>query len=116
MHLSQHMLPKVTRCYTHFLAHSDHKAVIVQISPPPSTQTQRRLRVPTAFLKDPEVMETLSGRLAELPQHSHAWWDAALTEIRQTAFKYEKKVNPKGITEVEALLHESSLTHTTREA
>ena len=116
VHLSQHMLPKVTRCYTHFLAHSDHKAVIVQISPPPSTQTQRRLRVPTTFLKDPEVMETLSGRLAELPQHLDAWWDAALTEIRQTTFKYEKKVNPKGITEVEALLHESSLTHTTREA
>ena len=61
-------------------------------------------------------METLSGRLAELQRHSDAWWDAALTEIRQTAFKYEKKVNAKGITEVGALLHELSLTHTTREA
>ena len=33
VHLSQHILPSLTKCYTHFLANSDHKAVVVTISP-----------------------------------------------------------------------------------
>ena len=37
VHLSHHILPTATRCYTHFLANSDHKAVTVHISPPISS-------------------------------------------------------------------------------
>ena len=33
VHLSQHILPSLTLCYTHFLVGSDHKAVIVTIPP-----------------------------------------------------------------------------------
>ena len=34
VHLSKYILPALTKCYTHFVAHSNHKAVIVMISPP----------------------------------------------------------------------------------
>ena len=61
-------------------------------------------------------MEVLTGRLAELPQHRDAWWEAALFDIRKTTFQHGKKVNPKGMTEAEALLLESSLTQTSPDA
>ena len=116
IHLSQHILPAISRCYTHlFLANSDHKAVIVWISPPHSNNVKGRLRVPTTFLQDDSVMEALTGRLAELPQHRTAWWEAALNDIHIRAFRHEKEGESEGDTRgrgpIAGLQSDPHLTH-----
>ena len=61
-------------------------------------------------------MELLAHRLCSLPYPDENWWDTAITEVRRTAFQFEKEHRPLGIPDVTALLHDATLTHTSPEA
>ena len=106
------MLRSLTKCFTHHLGRSDQKAVIVTISTPHTHSLQGRLRFPASFLCDACVVESLTRRLAELPQQDDEWWDKAVVEIKATAFRRESLHHPAGLHEATALLHDASLQHT----
>ena len=94
IHFASHMLHSLTRCYTHRLGGSDHRAVIATLSPPHSTDTQQRLRVPVSFLKDPETGKEMEAELKAVGHQGDGWWEEATRIIKKTAFRFEKSNLP----------------------
>ena len=84
--------------------------------PPALAYIRPRQRVPTSFLKSLQILHELAGRLDNLAGQGERWWSDALRVMRHTAFDYEKRVNPKGVTEIWALLHSCTRTLTSLEA
>ena len=82
IHISASVVPTLSRCFTHGLAFSDHRAVIVEHPPAPQADTvQRRARMPRSFLKCADTMELMTHRLCSLPYPDENWWDTAITEV-----------------------------------
>ena len=80
----------------------------MELSPPPQADNvQRRAQLPSSCA---DTMELLTHRLCSLPYPNENWWDTAITEIRRTAFHFEKDHRPQGTPEVTALLHDATLT------
>ena len=79
----------VLQAYTTFLANSDHKALVVQLTPKTTIPTNTRKRCPIGSLKDEEVVERLKLSLAEIPGTDLDWWKEALALITRQAIRYE---------------------------
>ena len=116
IHFASHMLHSLTRCYTHRLGGSDHRAVIATLSPPHSTDTQQRLRVPVSFLKDPETVKEMEAELKAVRHQGDGWWEEATKIIKKTAFRFEKSIHTQGTQEALAMLMSATLRHTPAEA
>ena len=57
-------------------------------------------------------MELVPHKLCALPYSNENWSHTAITEVRRTAFQFEKERGPQGIPEVTGLLHDATLTYT----
>ena len=92
LHIPQHMHPHLSRCYIHHLAR-----LTIMRSLQPSPSLQGRLRVPTSFLHDQSVVDSLTCRLVEFPQQADEWWKSALIEIKTIAFRFNAGSRTMGI-------------------
>ena len=116
IHMSAGALRALSRIYTRYLGYSDHKAVMVTLSPPHYSSVKARPRVPTSFLKDEHTMHVLHRTLSAITATEERWWEDACQAIKKTAVQYERERNPRGRYEVEALVLESSRQQLSREA
>ena len=116
IHFASHMPHSLTRCYTQRLGGSDHRAVIATLSPPHSTDTQQRLRVPMSFLQDPETVKEMEAELKAVKHQGDGWWEEATQIIKKTAFRFQKSIHTHGTQEALAMLMSATLRHTPAEA
>ena len=84
--------------------------------PPTPTTVQPRQRIPTSFLQCEDTTAGLAQRLRGLTAQGNEWWTQALRTIRTTAYTFEKQVNPKGLSEVTAMMQASTVDYTPPEA
>ena len=108
--IPDNMLPNVSSCYPHFLANSDHKALVLTLSPVTYSPPHKRKRCPESFLSSETAVEGIKEHISTLPSDcvGTAWWSHAQAIIRQHAYHYESSVNVKGVSEVQAHVMESS--------
>ena len=79
----------ISQAYTTFLANSDHKALVVQLSPKTTVPVNKRKRCPVGFLKEEKLVEGLKLALADLPGSDLDWWQAAVGLVTKKAIQYE---------------------------
>ena len=87
-------------------ANSDHKIVTLQLRPN-LTPSVKRKRCPVSFLKDDEAVDKIQSKLEEIAGYSG--WGEAMCVIQHGAFKYKLSHRETGDTELQALMHESSV-------
>ena len=80
--------------------------VTLLLAPNFSTQTVKRKRCPTTFLSDEDVADKIQSNLEEISLAGYSGWSEA---IRQGAYRYELDHRETGYTELQVLVHESSL-------
>ena len=101
--------PHINGCYPSFLANSDHKMVTLLLAPNFATQTVKRKHCPTTFLSDEDVTDKIQSKLEEISLAGYSGWSEAMRVIRQGAYRYELDHRETGYTELQVLVHESSL-------
>ena len=100
----------VSGAHPTFLAKSDHKYVVVSITPSTSSAIARqpaREYVPTSFLGDEAVVSNLATRLQAQSEMGLVWWQVAHKKVKLAAWQYESVHRPQGFWEA-AYLHSSN--------
>ena len=87
----------VTSTYPMFVAKSDHKAVLVEFTPPTfeAGGTAARFYFPQTIVQDTEAMEELESSLHSIATEGDQWWEDALQQIRSAAVTYHREHNNK---------------------
>ena len=83
--------------------------VTLLLAPNFSTQTVKRKRCPTTFLSDEDVADKIQSKPEEISLAGYSGWSEAMRVIRQGAYRYELDHRETGYTELQVLVHESSL-------
>ena len=79
----------ISQAYTTFLANSDHKALVVQLSPKTTVPVNKRKRCPVGFLKEEKLVEGLKLALADLPGSDLDWRQAVVGLVTKKDIQYE---------------------------
>ena len=104
------LLDNVTACYRHFLANSDHKALVLTLSPTVYSPPHKTKRCPTSFLSCDTTVESIKEHIKCLPPDcvGQSWWTQSQAIIRQHAYHFERSLNVSGLSEVQAHVMDSS--------
>ena len=102
--LPPRLLPNVEACYPTFLAHSDHKAVVLSLTPRLFSPPDKRSFCPTSFLQDGSLVCKLTEEIRSIQGNGTSWWEKAQTVIRREAIQFERSRDPQGFTLTEACL------------
>ena len=89
-----------------FAAHSDHKAILAEFTPPSfeTEDTVPRFYCPETILQDSEAMEDLETSLKSIHSTGDQWWEEALSCIQKKAVSYQREhKNKKQSVELQAL-------------
>ena len=106
IHTTPDLLSLATSVYPMFAANSDHKAILVEFTPPSfeTKDTFLRFYCPQTILQDSEAMEDLETSLKSINSTGDQWWEEALGCIQKKAVGYQREhKNKKQSVEPQAL-------------
>ena len=106
----------LSECYPTFLAHSDHKALVLTLTPRLYSPKNKRSFCPTDFLDDIDFTDSLRGKLACIEGDSLDWWQRAQTLIKKSSVSYQRDTTGGGHTEVGAYVISSTASRVCPEA
>ena len=73
-----------------FPASSDHKALVLHLKNSSSPTTNKRIRCPKAFLRDPDTVAAIEVELGALQHDNETQWSLAPDTIHMHAIRYER--------------------------
>ena len=93
IHTTSELLSLAPSVYPMFAANSDHKAILVEFTPP-SFETEGtipRFYCPETILQDSEAMEDLETSLKFITSAGDQWWEDALGCSQTKAVSYQRE-------------------------
>ena len=100
----------ISGAYT-VLTGADHKAVVLQLSPPAMVQGKPRPRFPEGMLSDEQAMLELQGQVASISiDDPEDWWAEALSVMSAAGRQWARINSSRGFSQVEALVRNNSPT------
>ena len=100
----------VSAYYPHFLANSDHKALVITLCPWGYCPPHKRKRCPTSFLSCKAMVEAIKEHVKHVPRDSSGttWWSVAQAIIRCQAHQFKSAQCTMGRSEVKVYILDSS--------
>ena len=111
-----HLSPNLSECYPTFLAHSDHKALVLALTPSLYSPKDKRAFCPTDFLDDPDFTDSLRGKLLGIKADTLEWWERAQSPIKKSAIEFQRSTTCGEHTKVGAYVVSSSSSRVCPEA
>ena len=110
IHVNAAVTEWVLGAYT-VLTGADHKAVVLQLSPPATVRGEPRPRFPEGMLSDEQAMLELREQVAAISiDDPEDWWAEALSVVSAAGRQWARMNNSRGFSQVEALVRNSSPT------